>query len=88
MTERAQRLTAAFITVTMLFFAWGFITSMVDPLIPSVRAIFSLNYTESMLTQFAFFLAYGIMSLPAGVIVIRSIRWPHRSAIPGARTSG
>jgi FHS family L-fucose permease-like MFS transporter len=70
-TERAQRLPAAFITVTTLFFAWGFITSMVDPLIPSVRAIFSLNYTESMLTQFAFFLAYGIMSLPAGAIVTR-----------------
>ena len=71
MNERARRLLAAFITVTTLFFAWGFITSMVDPLIPSVRAIFSLNYTESMLTQFAFFLAYGVMSLPAGVIVIR-----------------
>jgi FHS family L-fucose permease-like MFS transporter len=71
MTERAQRLLPAFITVTTLFFAWGFITSMVDPLIPSVRAIFSLNYTESMLTQFAFFLAYGVMSLPAGMIVLR-----------------
>ena len=41
----------AFITVTTLFFTWGFITSMIDPLIPSVRAIFSLNYTESLLTQ-------------------------------------
>jgi FHS family L-fucose permease-like MFS transporter len=71
MSERAQRLLAASITVTTLFFAWGFITSMVDPLIPSVRAIFSLSYTESMLTQFAFFLAYGVMSLPAGLIVIR-----------------
>jgi len=70
-SEPARRLLAAFITVTTLFFAWGFITSMVDPLIPSVRAIFSLNYTESMLTQFAFFLAYGVMSLPAGMIVIR-----------------
>jgi MFS transporter, FHS family, L-fucose permease len=70
-SERAQRLLAASITVTTLFFAWGFITSMVDPLIPSVRAIFSLNYTESMLTQFAFFLAYGVMSLPAGLVVIR-----------------
>jgi MFS transporter, FHS family, L-fucose permease len=70
-SPRAPRLLPAFITVTTLFFAWGFITSMVDPLIPSVRAIFSLNYTESMLTQFAFFLAYGVMSLPAGVIVIR-----------------
>jgi len=80
-SERAQRLLAASITVTTLFFAWGFITSMVDPLIPSVRAIFSLNYTESMLTQFAFFLAYGVMSLPAGVIVIR---FGYPSSILGA----
>jgi len=62
---------AAFTTVTTLFFTWGFITSVIDPLIPSVRAIFSLNYAESMLTQFAFFLAYGVVSLPAGMVVAR-----------------
>src|SRR6202789_4436902 len=71
MPSTKRDLSAALAAVTTLFFAWGFITSMVDPLIPSVRAIFSLNYTESMLTQFAFFLAYGVMSLPAGVIVTR-----------------
>jgi FHS family L-fucose permease-like MFS transporter len=62
---------AAFIAVTTLFFAWGFITAMLDPLIPTVRAIFSLTYTESMLTQFAFFMAYGLMSLPAAALVAR-----------------
>jgi FHS family L-fucose permease-like MFS transporter len=61
----------AFATVTTLFFTWGFITSVIDPLIPSVKAVFSLNYTESMLTTFAFFLAYGVMSLPGGMIVAR-----------------
>jgi len=66
-----ESLAAAFATVTTLFFTWGFITSVIDPLIPSVRAIFSLNYAESMLTQFAFFLAYGVVSLPAGLIVAR-----------------
>src|SRR5580692_12300423 len=71
MPSTKRDLTAALAAVTTLFFAWGFITSMIDPLIPSVRAIFSLTYAESMLTQFAFFLAYGVMSLPAGVIVIR-----------------
>ena len=57
--------------VTTLFFAWGFITSMIDPLIPSVRAIFSLTYAQSMLTQFAFFLAYGVVSLPGAALVAR-----------------
>jgi len=64
-------LRAAFAAVTTLFFAWGFITSMIDPLIPSVRAIFSLTYAQSMLTQFAFFLAYGVVSLPAAALVAR-----------------
>lgn len=64
-------LRTAFVAVTTLFFAWGFITSMIDPLIPSVRAVFSLTYAQSMLTQFAFFLAYGIVSLPGAALVAR-----------------
>src|SRR6185312_147235 len=64
-------LRAALIAVTTLFFAWGFITSMIDPLIASVRTIFSLTYTQSMLTQFAFFVAYGVMSLPGAALVSR-----------------
>jgi len=61
----------AFVYVTSLFFAWGFVTATIDPLVPSVRSIFSLSYAESMLTQFAFFMAYGVISLPAGLILAR-----------------
>lgn len=71
MLSTKRDLTAALAAVTTLFFAWGFITSMIDPLIPSVRAIFSLTYAQSMLTQFAFFLAYGLVSLPAAALVAR-----------------
>ena len=78
MNHRSDGFLAAFITVTALFFAWGFITSMIDPLIPSVRAIFSLNNTESLLTQFVFFVAYGVMSLPGGMIVAR---WGYATSI-------
>jgi FHS family L-fucose permease-like MFS transporter len=67
-----NQLRAAFAAVTTLFFAWGFITAMIDPLIPSVRAIFNLSYTESMLTQFAFFMSYGIVSLPGAALVARA----------------
>lgn len=63
--------TVAFISVTTLFFAWGFITSMNDPLIPAVRAIFDLNYAESLLTQFAFFIAYAVVSVPGGMFVAK-----------------
>ena len=61
----------AFAYVTTLFFAWGFVTSVIDPLVASVRAVFHLNYTEAMLTQFAWFIAYGLASLPAAAILSR-----------------
>ncbi|HEY7977600.1 MAG TPA: sugar MFS transporter [Rhizomicrobium sp.] len=64
-----SRFNPAFATVTTLFFMWGFITASIDPLVPSVKAVFSLTYAESMLTQFAFFLAYGVISLPAAFVL-------------------
>ena len=54
-----------------LFFIWGGATSLNDILIPKLKALFSLNYTEAMLTQFAFFMAYLFVSLPAGTLVSR-----------------
>ena len=76
---------AAFIAVTTLFFAWGFVTQSIDPLIPSVRAIFSLSYTESMLTQFAFFMSYFVVSLPGAALVARLGLWRARSLRPCSR---
>ena len=61
----------AFAYVTTLFFAWGFVTSIIDPLVASVKGVFHLNYTEAMLRQFAWFIAYGIASLPAAAILAR-----------------
>ena len=60
-----------FAYVTMLFFVWGAVTAVNDILIPAVKAIFALSDTESFLTQFAFFMAYGIVSLPAAAVVSR-----------------
>lgn len=62
---RALGITGAFLSVTMLFFAWGFICSNNDPLIVALRAAFQLNYTEGLLTQLVFFLANGLIALPA-----------------------
>ncbi|MDT8331268.1 hypothetical protein RQ831_09400 [Roseomonas gilardii] len=61
----------ALVSVTTLLFAWGFVTSIIDTLVPMVRSVFSLSFTEAMLTQFAFFLAYGAVSLPAALLVGR-----------------
>lgn len=66
-----SRQRAAFAAVTTLFFAWGFITVTVDPLIATLKALYKLSFAEVMLTQFSFFMAYGIVSLPASVLVAR-----------------
>lgn len=61
----------ALVALTTLFFMWGFLTSLNDILIPHLKAIFDLNYTQAMLVQTAFFIAYFIMSIPAGIVVSR-----------------
>ncbi|MDE1157745.1 MAG: sugar MFS transporter [Neorhizobium sp.] len=66
----------ALIALTSLFFMWGFITCLNDILIPHLKNVFSLNYTQSMLIQLCFFGAYFIVSLPAGALVKRiSYKW-------------
>jgi FHS family L-fucose permease-like MFS transporter len=55
--------------VTAIFFMWGFITALNDVLIPHLKSMFTLNYTEVMLVQFTFFGAYFVMSLPSGKVV-------------------
>ena len=57
--------------IVALFFAWGFCTVLVDTLIPKLKGLFSLSYAEVMLTQFAFFLAYLVMSVPCGFVLSR-----------------
>lgn len=59
----------AFIFLTSLFFLWGFITVLVDSLIPRIRELFTLTYFQAGLVQFAFFGAYFVLSIPAGFIL-------------------
>ncbi len=59
----------ALFSLTSLFFMWGFITCLNDILIPYLKAMFDLNYTQAMLIQFCFFGSYFIVSLPAGALV-------------------
>src|SRR5580700_7651291 len=55
--------------VTTLFFMWGFLTCLNDILVPHLKPIFDLNYTEVMLIQFAFFGAYFLFSIPSAKVV-------------------
>jgi MFS transporter, FHS family, L-fucose permease len=69
MNERTASPRTALIVATTLFFMWGFITVLNDVLIPHLKSVFTLNYTQAMLVQFIFFGAYFVMSLPAGKVI-------------------
>ena len=49
--------------VTILFFMWGFLTSMNDILVPFFKDNFTLKLWQANLVQFAFFIAYFAGSL-------------------------
>lgn len=61
----------AFAIIAALYFLFGFVTSSVDILVPVVRRLFTLSYREAVMTQFAFFMAYGLFSLPAAALLAR-----------------
>jgi FHS family L-fucose permease-like MFS transporter len=69
--RQSAGVTSAYVIVTCLFFAWGFITSLVDPLVAAVKGIFHLSDVEAQLSASAFFIAYGVMSLPGAVLLSR-----------------
>lgn len=62
---------SAFIFITTLFFLWGFITVLVDSLVPRLKDVFEMSYAKTVLLQFAFFLAFFIFSLPAGAVLAK-----------------
>ena len=54
-----------------LFFIWGFITSLNDILVPHLKNVFELSYTKAIFVQFCFFIAYFVVSVPAGALLKR-----------------
>src|ERR1039458_4044407 len=71
-TETVPRKTGLALTVvTTVFFMWGFVTVLNDILVPHLKALFELNYTQTMLIQFTFFSAYFLMSIPSSRILAR-----------------
>jgi MFS transporter, FHS family, L-fucose permease len=59
----------AFILMSSLFFVWGAIVSLNDILIPHLKSLFHMNYTETMLIQFCYFGAYFTMAVPASIVI-------------------
>jgi FHS family L-fucose permease-like MFS transporter len=69
MSRRQLNSTAAIAVLSAVFFTWGALTSLNDVLIPHLKAVFAMNYAQTMLIQFTFFSTYLVMSLPAGRVV-------------------
>ncbi len=59
----------ALLSLTVLFFMMGFITCLNDILVPFLKQIFELSYTQASLIQFCFFGAYGLTAIPAAKLI-------------------
>lgn len=67
-----------------LFFIFGGITSLNDVIIPKLKELFTLSYTEAMLVQFCFFTAYAVIGIP-GARLVKKIGYM-RGAVVGLLT--
>lgn len=55
--------------VLLIFFVISFLTNIVGPLVPDIIESFDLSLTLVALLPFAFFIAYGVMSIPSGILM-------------------
>ena len=55
--------------IMLTFFVISFLTNVIGPLVPDMINGFHLSLTLVALLPFAFFIAYGVMSIPSGMLV-------------------
>ena len=55
--------------ILLTFFVISFLSNIIGPIIPDIITGFHLSLTMVSLLPFAFFIAYGIMSIPAGILL-------------------
>ena len=56
------------VLVMVVFFAISFITNILNSIIVDVKKSFDLSLSLAGLLPFSFFIAYGVMSIPAGFL--------------------
>ena len=56
------------VLIFFIFFVISFLTNIIGPLIPEVIKGFSVSKGMAGLLNFSFFIAYGVMSIPAGIL--------------------
>jgi len=69
-----NRYTVALVLVT--FFVISLLTNIVGPLVPDIINSFHVTLTAAAFLAFSFFIAYAVMSIPAGFLVERLTEKP------------
>ena len=67
--NQEKNYTIPFIALISLFFMWGFMTVIVDAFVPRLKEVFELTQLQANMVQFAWFTAYGLISIPAGLLI-------------------
>ncbi|MFC2135418.1 sugar MFS transporter [Bacteroidota bacterium] len=57
------------VLIFIIFSVISFLTNILNPLLPDVKNSFELSNTMAGFLPFAFFIAYGVMSIPSGILV-------------------
>jgi len=57
--------------LSSLFFTWGFITVINNTLLPHLRSVFDLSYTQTTLIESVWFIAYFVASIPSARLIER-----------------
>jgi fucose permease len=55
--------------IFLTFFVISFLTNIIGPLVPEIIDDFALSLTMVAVLPFAFFIAYGVMSIPSGLLI-------------------
>ena len=67
----AREMVLPFVLVAILFPLWGFANDITNPLVKAFKDIFLISNAQSSLVQFAFYLGYGVMAIPAAIFIRR-----------------
>ncbi|HSZ25691.1 MAG TPA: sugar MFS transporter, partial [Cytophagaceae bacterium] len=67
--EEGKNYTIPLMVLTSLFFMWAVATNFNDILMPKLREALSLTHQQTSFVQVAFFFGYGLMAIPAGIII-------------------
>ena len=85
LAEKAVKMKRNYFIVSLIFlvfFVISFLTNILGPLIPDIINSYRLSFTMVALLPFAFFIAYGVMSIPSGMLLEKFREKPVMTAAP------